>query len=202
MRVVFRLGTAVHPVELGPAPEGGWRATAGGRTLAAALREPAAPHAAPPAETGAAAAGSAGAGGVPGGGPPLAGSARTLVVDLDGSPCRAVAARDGKRWWIALGGDVVVLDEVDEDEPLAAGTTRGPLEIVSPIPGRVLKVLVAAGDRVEAGQVVVSVEAMKMENGLRAERTGRVARVLVAAGDRVEPGQVLVELAADDGPAP
>lgn len=191
MRVVFRAAGEVHEVELTPAPAGGWRITAGGRTLvAAALRDPGAPDAVPPAG----ASGRA-AGGLSTGGPPLTGSIRTLVVEMDGRPCRAVVAREGKRWWVALGGDVVALDEVDEDETLAAGTAHGPLEIVSPIPGRVLKVLVSEGDPVEAGQVVVSVEAMKMENGLRAERPGRVARVLVTAGDRVEPGQVLVELA-------
>jgi pyruvate carboxylase len=59
-------------------------------------------------------------------------------------------------------------------------------------------VLVTPGQRVEPGQVVVSLEAMKMENAVRAERQARVARVLVAEGDRVDPGQTLVELAPDD----
>lgn len=126
---------------------------------------------------------------------PRAAGPGLLVVELDGRPVRAVVARDGTRWWVALGGDVAAFEEATDDEG-SAGAAHGPLEVVSPIPGRVLTVLVEPGDEVEAGQVVVSVEAMKMENGLKAERAARVARVLVAPGDRVESGQLLVELAA------
>ena len=60
------------------------------------------------------------------------------------------------------------------------------------MPGRVVRVLVAKGDEVAARQAVVVVEAMKMENELRAARAGRVKDVLVAAGSLVEAGRVLV----------
>ena len=60
------------------------------------------------------------------------------------------------------------------------------------MPGRVVRVLVATGDTVEARQPVVVVEAMKMENELRSPKTGRVKEVSVAAGTSVEAGRVLV----------
>jgi biotin carboxyl carrier protein len=60
------------------------------------------------------------------------------------------------------------------------------------MPGRVVRVLVAAGDRVTARQGVVVVEAMKMENELRTPRDGTVKQVLVKAGTAVETGAVLV----------
>ena len=64
--------------------------------------------------------------------------------------------------------------------------------IMSPMPGKVLHVYVAAGETVEAGQEIGVIEAMKMENVLRAERAGTVAEVLVAADDTVETDQILV----------
>jgi biotin carboxyl carrier protein len=64
----------------------------------------------------------------------------------------------------------------------------------SPIPGRVVKVLVRVDDLVSAGQTTVVLEAMKMENELRAPRAGRVASVHCAEGTAVEAGQDLVVL--------
>ena len=69
---------------------------------------------------------------------------------------------------------------------------HGEQKVVAPMPGRVVRVLVAAGDEVEARQPVVVVEAMKMENELRSPKTGRVKDVPVAAGAPVEAGRVLM----------
>jgi len=74
-----------------------------------------------------------------------------------------------------------------------AGT--GPQRVAAPMPGRVVKVLVKAGDAVQARQGLVVVEAMKMENELRAARAGIVAEVRVAEGASVEAGAVLVVIA-------
>ncbi len=68
----------------------------------------------------------------------------------------------------------------------------GPVEIRAIIPGRVVAVMVRAGDDVEAGQQVLVVEAMKMQNELRAPREGSVERVGVAEGDTIEIGDLLV----------
>ncbi|MFN8061819.1 MAG: biotin/lipoyl-containing protein [Vicinamibacterales bacterium] len=64
--------------------------------------------------------------------------------------------------------------------------------VLSPMPGKVLRVLVGEGDEVAARQPLVVVEAMKMENEMSAPRPGRVKRVLVTAGTSVEAGRVLV----------
>jgi biotin carboxyl carrier protein len=68
----------------------------------------------------------------------------------------------------------------------------GPVSIVAPMPGRVVKVLVAPGDAVLARQGLVVVEAMKMENELRAPRAGTVADVRVREGAPVDANVVLV----------
>jgi biotin carboxyl carrier protein len=76
----------------------------------------------------------------------------------------------------------------------AAGdaTKGGPMEMRAIIPGRVLSVDVADGDTVEAGQRVLVVEAMKMQNELRAPRGGTVRGIAVGAGQTVEQGDVLL----------
>jgi biotin carboxyl carrier protein len=72
------------------------------------------------------------------------------------------------------------------------GGAHGEQKIVAPMPGRVVRVLVAAGETVEPRQPVVVVEAMKMENELRSPKAGRVKSVPVTAGTSVEAGRVLV----------
>ena len=74
----------------------------------------------------------------------------------------------------------------------SASAAAGPIAIVAPMPGRVVKVHVAAGDTVTARQGLVVVEAMKMENELRAPRAGTVAEVRVREGAPVEANVVLV----------
>lgn len=70
----------------------------------------------------------------------------------------------------------------------------GELAVSAPIPGLVVKVLVAAGDTIEEGQPLVILEAMKMENEIRSMRTGVVKSIEVAPGQRVEQNAVLIVL--------
>jgi biotin carboxyl carrier protein len=70
----------------------------------------------------------------------------------------------------------------------------GELAITAPIPGLVVRVLVAVGDVIEEGQPVVLLEAMKMENELRAMRSGVVKSVIVAGGQRVDQNAPLIIL--------
>ncbi|HEY6475172.1 MAG TPA: acetyl-CoA carboxylase biotin carboxyl carrier protein subunit [Polyangia bacterium] len=79
--------------------------------------------------------------------------------------------------------------------PARAGNDAAPATVRSPIPGRVVKLLVKADDAVKAGQTIVVLEAMKMENELRAPRAGRVTAVRCAEGAAVEAGQDLVTIA-------
>lgn len=68
----------------------------------------------------------------------------------------------------------------------------GPLEVRAIIPGRVVVVSVGPGDDVEAGEQILVVEAMKMQNELRAPREGTVERVEVTVGDTIEVGDLLI----------
>lgn len=75
-------------------------------------------------------------------------------------------------------------------------------EIVAPMPGKVLSVMVRAGDLVEAAQPLVVIEAMKMETTLAAESAALVKRVLVETGQMVDHGAVLIELSPPPIPPP
>ena len=72
--------------------------------------------------------------------------------------------------------------------------TAGPQEIVAPMPGRIVKVLVTEGQEVERGQGLLVIEAMKMQNELRAPRAGRINRVYMEEGRGVESGARLLRL--------
>ena len=68
----------------------------------------------------------------------------------------------------------------------------GRRDIVAPMPGKVIRLLVAAGDSVEPGQGLVVVEAMKMQNELKSPKTGRVIRIVTAEGATVAAGDILM----------
>jgi biotin carboxyl carrier protein len=73
----------------------------------------------------------------------------------------------------------------------AGAQGSGPQRLLAPMPGKVVRVLVKPGDEVKARQGLVVVEAMKMENELRAARDGRVRDVSVKEGQSVDAGAVL-----------
>jgi biotin carboxyl carrier protein len=74
------------------------------------------------------------------------------------------------------------------------GAAGGRRNLTAPMPGKVVRVLVKTGDAVEAGQGVVVVEAMKMQNEMKAAHAGRVVEVRVKDGDTVAAGDILVAL--------
>ncbi|HIA01867.1 MAG TPA: biotin/lipoyl-binding protein [Myxococcales bacterium] len=100
-----------------------------------------------------------------------------LIDSLGSTSAKIVDERDT---WLGEGSDVQ-----------ASGT------ITVAMPGRVVKVNVEAGDTVAQGDCVCVIEAMKMENDVRAPRDGVVARVNIESGNAVEAGQVLIELESE-----
>lgn len=79
--------------------------------------------------------------------------------------------------------------------PKAAPAAAGSVKVDAPMPGNILDVKVSNGASVKAGQVLVILEAMKMENEIVAPQDGTVASVNVNKGDTVEAGQTIITLA-------
>ena len=77
---------------------------------------------------------------------------------------------------------------------MTAVADNGQKEIMAPMPGLILEILVKAGDEVKKDQDLVILEAMKMENILKAEADGSVEEVLVSKGNSVDKHQVLIKL--------
>jgi 3-methylcrotonyl-CoA carboxylase alpha subunit len=121
------------------------------------------------------------------------GAGTELLLAVDGRVWRALIVRQGDRVLVALDGrtHAFILGEAPRRGSAAAGVGVA----VAPMPGKVIRLLVSVGDRVEAGQALVVLEAMKMETTLRAEIAGTVAVVAVAPDVMVDAGVVLVELA-------
>ncbi len=119
---------------------------------------------------------------------------------------RVVARRGASRglWQLDVDGTRVEAEALDErlraikDLTAASAVASGPAPLLAPMPGLVVRVAVAVGDTVSAGQGLVMIEAMKMENELRATAPGVVTAVRAKAGEAVNKGAVLVEL----GPLP
>lgn len=138
------------------------------------------------------------------------------LTSLEGTPVRLVrigeqvhrvVARRGTArgaWVLDVDGIRVETEALDErmrairDLTAASAAASGPAPLMAPMPGLVVRVSVAVGDVVAAGQGLVVVEAMKMENELRAAAAGVVLAVKAVPGTAVEKGMLLVEL----GPVP
>jgi pyruvate carboxylase subunit B len=100
---------------------------------------------------------------------------------------------------LSLDGYRFSIDAVDERgrsirEMARAATPAGPSPLKAPMPGLIVRVLVAPGDTVTEGQGLVVMEAMKMENELRSPSAGTVRSVAATPGTAVEKGAILVEL--------
>jgi biotin carboxyl carrier protein len=134
------------------------------------------------------------------------------LTEIDGTPTHVLAVGDTRLvvtarpqpghgrytlWTDRYRFDVEAIDErtrVTREFAAMKAAAAGPAPLVAPMPGLIVRVNVSPGDHVQAGQGLVVMEAMKMENELRAAGNGTVSAVRVTPGKAVEKGTVLVEL--------
>ncbi len=117
----------------------------------------------------------------------------TLTVLVGDRVLELAPAGDGG---FAARGGVPVAADASRRGARAHASTQSSGTVQAPMPGRVVKLLVAPGEPVAAGAGLLVMEAMKMENEISAPHAGKVARVLVRVGDTVERDAALVELEA------
>lgn len=126
----------------------------------------------------------------------------TLLLTVGDDVHRVQVRRGAERgqFDLSIGGYRVHAEALDERSlairELAGAAARpaGPAHLVAPMPGLIVRINVAEGDQVRPGQGLVVMEAMKMENELRAAAAAVVRRILVAPGSAVEKGTMLLEL--------
>ena len=119
------------------------------------------------------------------------GDERRLVV-VEGGPSEWVVTIAGRRVSVTARGHRERL--LAEAQPTGAAR-HGPSDVVASLPGLVVRILVEPGAVVAAGAPLVTVEAMKMQNEIRAPRDGRVSEVAVTPGQAIGAGTLLVRLA-------
>ena len=124
-------------------------------------------------------------------------SPNEFSILLDRKNTKAYVAESDESFYVYIDGKIVRLKKPGA----AAGNFGGAGgdfgakdEISTPMPGKVVKILVNEGDRVESGQPLVIVESMKMENEIKSPTAGEVVAVNFSNGDLVEPGQPIMKL--------
>jgi glutaconyl-CoA/methylmalonyl-CoA decarboxylase subunit gamma len=125
---------------------------------------------------------------------------KSYEVEIEDIHARPVIARvDGQTFEVHPEVQVQSLSQkepsllkpVEMSKPPSISGTGGN-EMTAPLPGTVIEIFIKAGDQIEAGQVILIIEAMKMKNSIRSRRAGKIADVLVSAGQTVAHKQVLV----------
>jgi biotin carboxyl carrier protein len=134
------------------------------------------------------------------------------IEEINGTPVRMVtlgdevhrvvvrrgASRESYVLWLdGYRFEVEALDERTRAIQALSGAVTGPsgpAPLKAPMPGLIVRVSVQVGDTVQAGQGIVVMEAMKMENELRAQAAGKVKTILASPGTAVEKGALLIEL--------
>jgi 3-methylcrotonyl-CoA carboxylase alpha subunit len=124
------------------------------------------------------------------------GNGRYMITGIGdpGSGIRriAYAARDRGRTWVFIDGRTYVIEAEEPD--VNVHVTDDQVALSPPMPATVIAINVAPGQEVAAGDVLVLLEAMKMEVPIKAARAGRVKSLACREGDLVQPGIPLVEL--------
>ena len=124
--------------------------------------------------------------------------AKDITAEADGT-IKNVCVSQGQ----SVNQGMILIEFVADAQPATAAAAPAPAPqpaagancVVAPLPGTVTEVLVKVGDKVSAGQNVLKLEAMKMENSITAESAGTVKAVRVQKGAQVQGGDVLIEMA-------
>lgn len=123
-------------------------------------------------------------------------NARPVIVTVDGQRF-VVTPENGHQPQVRPEADVKAETKPLTQNPVAAAvpSASGSPTLTAPLPGTIVEIFVKDGDKVEVGQVVLVIEAMKMKNSIRSTRGGTVEKVLVSQGQSVAHKQALVEFA-------
>ena len=118
------------------------------------------------------------------------------TIDSPQGAARVATAKTPKGVWVSYRGRSFFI----HNGAATAGAIQGDDQIVAPMTGKIIEVSVEEGSSVKAGQVVVTMEAMKMEYRIEAPRDGIVEKVLIGAEELIDQGTLLVQLneASDD----
>lgn len=122
---------------------------------------------------------------------------KSFTFDIGGKQVTGTAVLSNGTVWAHVDGQSFVYDAPEKRSARRSGKSGGntsPDEVRAPMPGKIVKINVMMNAKVEAHDVLVVMEAMKMEYTLKAQAPGRVAKIGCVIGDQVALGQLLVKL--------
>lgn len=120
---------------------------------------------------------------------------KKLTLDINGQMLEGHVASSRGTLWVHMNGKTFVYEPPRRQSRKGSkSATAHPGEVSAPMPGKIIKTLVKSGDKVQIGQVLIVMEAMKMEYTLKAQTEGVVSEVNCEASQQVALGQVLVKL--------
>jgi biotin carboxyl carrier protein len=129
-------------------------------------------------------------------------SENCLSLLVDGKAYTVFIAENQGKKYISVKGEQFCVEEAKADSgarsPAESAVLKGVPTIASPMPGKVVKILVEEGDRVEKGQGLVIVEAMKMENEIRSASAGVVKKINFKESDLVDAAVPIIELELEE----
>lgn len=121
---------------------------------------------------------------------------KMVEVEINGRPVKGYAVLRGGVLWTHANGQTWTTETGARRRggKASGGATQNPGEINAPMPGKVIKISAPIGSVVKPGDVVIVMEAMKMEYTLKAQAVGRVSEIRAQAGEQVALGAVLAKL--------
>lgn len=118
---------------------------------------------------------------------------KTVEIEWNGKKQKAFAMKQGKRLWLHVEGEVICFENKSSLARKSQSHFQfGPMK--SPMPGKIMKINVKAGDVLEAKKTLLVLEAMKMEYSIKVPETARVVSLSCSVGEQVKEGQVLLEV--------
>ena len=126
-------------------------------------------------------------------------SVQEFQFDFESKKYKALGQVVGTNLWLHFRGKNYVVPLAQEKKKRGGGPQSQRNSITAPMPGKISKILLSENQDVKVGQVVVVMEAMKMEYTLKSEVDGKIKKVTTEVGDQVQLGQVLVEFEVKHG---
>ena len=126
---------------------------------------------------------------------PIDSNAVGVIPDgADAVPLRAHVVANGETIWVFIDGEAYTVDMESADRARSRRRSTGNEGLAAPMPATVIKVLAEPGAQVQRGDILLLLEAMKMELPIRAPRDGRGKALHCRPGELVQPGTALVDL--------
>lgn len=119
---------------------------------------------------------------------------KTLTLKVGDRHLRGKVLKIRDTLWVHLGGETFLYKPESKHTQQKSGHGIASNTVISPMPGKIIKVATNVNDKIVDGQVVIIMEAMKMEYSLKSTKAGTVKRLSCKAGDQVQLGQVLLEM--------